>query len=237
MSCRFVAWASLLVAITAGCESEIIDASGGGDEGGAGAGGVGGGGDGGSGACAAFADAPEGSPVTIRFRNETGLTVFLPSTCSHIDLEFDTTSPGSVAYWSPEACFQSCEDLQHEEQIACGPCAPESYELLPGATLELPWDGRGITRVEMPEGCYQNSPGQASCGQVVAAPAATFRIAATGYSACGEGDCMCDPATHACFGSPTGLIATANPATFDYPADGEVEVLFDICAFGCAGGG
>ncbi len=86
----------------------------------------------------------------------------------------------------------------------------------------------------MPPACWEAPPQGNTCSQILAAPAADYRISATGYSSCGPG-CACDN-QGVCTGAAEGSQAFASPAKFKFPGNDLVEVVFDTCAFGCPDG-
>jgi len=120
--------------------------------------------------------------------------------------------------------------------FACGAdCALTSYLVPPGGSHDFVWNGTGLRQgVQMPAACFFQSNGSGTCSQVVAAKPGKYQVQAMGYSAC-ETNCMCNEDGQ-CFGQATGLQAYADPVTFDFPSTAVVEVVFGVCAFGCAGG-
>src|SRR5689334_6306667 len=72
--------ASGLVLALAGCGSSVVAGTGGGNSSSSGSGG-------GSDSCAVFADAESAGSVTVRFRNNTGLPIYLPSQCTTISYD------------------------------------------------------------------------------------------------------------------------------------------------------
>jgi hypothetical protein len=110
-----------------------------------------------------------------------------------------------------------------------------SFRLDVGATREVIWEGAGLKPgIPMPPVCWAAPQKDGICSQVVPAPADSYRISAFGFASCGAG-CACD-AQGVCAGSAEGTQAFADPAKFNYPADKVVEVVFDVCAFGCPDG-
>lgn len=188
------------------------------------------------GACAAFADAAGTDAVTVRFRNNSMSPVYLPVSCKSVNFAIDpTTGPDGVTYHYDGSCLQTCEDLQTSPPFACGLCAPASLRIDVGATREVIWEGTGLKPdVQMPSSCWSAPQKNESCSQVVPAPAASYRVSATGFSSCGAG-CTCD-AQGICDGAAEGSQGNPNPVKFNYPADKTVEVVFDPCAFGCPDG-
>jgi hypothetical protein len=185
------------------------------------------------GACPGFEDAVGNDTVTVRFRNNSEDAVYLPVSCESIDFAIDPVNgPDGVTYNYDGSCLQTCEDLQKNPPFACGACAPKSYRLEVGATREMTWDGAGLKpNIPMPPACWAAPDKGGICSQIVAAPAASYRISALGFDSCGAG-CTCD-AQGVCAGSAAGMQASASPVKFNYPADKVVEVVFDVCAFGC----
>jgi hypothetical protein len=188
------------------------------------------------GACAGFADeASQVGPILVRFFNDTGMDVFVPGNCSDVDYTIDAAQgPADVSYVYDPSCLQTCEDLQTEPPYACGACAPLVYFIPPGGALETTWNGTGLRYgVSMPAPCYAY-PGPGTCSQVVAADSGTYRASAIGWSDCP--DCMCND-DGGCFGTGSGLQAYADVTEFQLPGAMTIDVVFGICAFGCAGGG
>lgn len=187
------------------------------------------------GACAGFEDAQGTAPVTVRFRNDTGMPVYLPGMCEGIDYTIKpTTGDDGVTYNFDSSCLQTCAHLQTEPPFSCGACAERVYLIAPGATRDVVWDGTGLLHgIAMPAACWAEPQGDI-CSKIVAAPAATYAVQAFGYSSCGAG-CTCDD-QGVCFGVPEGQQAYADPVKFDFPTKNQVEVVFGVCAFGCAGG-
>lgn len=227
---------SLFLGASTACGSNVIADGGGGS--GAGEGAAGGLSDGGAdGACDPYDDAPPQAGVTIRIRNNSGITAYLPSTCGHIELDLQSSPPDERDYWYDDSCLQTCEDLQQSGPIDCGACAPGLYALETGATVDLQWDGRGLQGgVAMTPACFWDPAfGDGSCAQRVAAEPSAYVISAMAYSQCENGSavCGCDADTKECFGSGTGQTANAEIAQFQYPGVDLVEVVFESCAFGC----
>jgi hypothetical protein len=187
-----------------------------------------------SGGCGAFADAPSPGSITIRFRNDSSVPIYIPVDCSTPEYTIKPFGGGdpNVSYVYDPGCLQTCEDLQTQTPIACGPCAPMSWLLAPGATRDVAWDETGMNYgVEMPAQCYLNKMSQGSCSKVVAAPAGDYNLFATGYDSCGA-NCTCD-ANGNCNGYAMGAMATANITKMNLPNDTLVEIVFGVCAFPC----
>jgi len=229
----------LCVALSVGCSSDVNVEGGGGEGGGSG----GEGGEGGSGAgnpvCAAFADQESAGDVTFTVVNQSGQDVYLRGSCDAINYSVDPEDGPDGTFYGDVggSCQQSCEALQTEDQLLCeaDACAPSSILVQDGETREIRWGGLGQKSVEMPAECWFSESSGTSCQQYVAAEAGSYDLKLGAFSDCGE-DCVCD-VNGACTGDATGVEAVANEATFDFPASGPVEIVFDTCAFGCAGGG
>jgi hypothetical protein len=205
-------------------------------------GGNGGGGEGGSGGnvnpeCVPFHDAEPASAITIRFINQTGQDVFLPATCDSLDYSVTPSAGEDGVDYGPTggACQQTCDALQSEDPLLCAAdaCAPSSIRLSTGQVREVVWDGRGQVGAEMPLVCWHSKDAGTTCTQIVNAPAGSYDVFAQGFAECGEA-CECDE-SGVCFGEASGWEAYANPASINVPSEGVVEVVFDVCAFGCAG--
>jgi len=243
--------ASLSVAV--GCGSTVDfddDGEGGSGTGGSGTGGSGAsGGSGGTGAtgtgatgaggggdvCDGFDDQGGGPAVTVSFTNNSGQTIYLPMGCSQVSYGIEPLEgEDGLLYVFETSCLQTCEDLQTTEPFSCGACAPTSLQLNPGETKQIEWAGTGLAwGQEMPDACYAAQGFEQTCSRILNAEAGTYRVDAFGYAGC-EG-CDCDD-EGVCFGDATGPQAFPNKATFDYPSESEVEVLFDVCAFPCPAG-
>jgi hypothetical protein len=187
------------------------------------------------GACAGFADQKGQHAVTVRFVNQGGIPIFLPSNCSDVAYTLEPTNGGgATTYHFEQSCLQTCADLETQPPFACGACAPRSYRLDPGTTKEVVWDGTGLLQRMMPATCFAQPSGDLACGQIVDAQSDTYRVGLTGFSECGPG-CQCD-AQGVCNGDATGAQALPNPTQFSFPQDSVVEVVFGPCAFPCPGG-
>jgi hypothetical protein len=192
---------------------------------------------GGGDACAAFDDQPGTGTVTVRFRNDSQFPVYLPSNCSFVQYDIRPSSgDDGLTYAYDLSCTQTCEALQTESQYVCDACAPSSWLLSPGATLDVPWDGTAIQRVPMPASCWYEGMASGDCTQVLGAGADTYRVEAFGFGACesftNAPTCECSPEGE-CFGTASGASATADVSEFDHPGTSLVEVVFGPCAFGC----
>ena len=240
----FLATVVVGFSLAIGCGSSVSKdpnanggAGGSGGSGGSGASG-GSGGSGAGGACAAYADATSPGTTTVRFHNEAGVPIYLPSMCDTPSFTIEPDSgPDGNTYVYETSCLQTCQDLQTQDQYACGACAPSSYLIPPGGTLEVPWDRRGLrNQVQMPAACWHSTQGSQTCSQFVAAPAGTYQVQAIGYATCNgfDGACQCDAGGH-CNGDASGQEAYADWITFQ-SSDGAVDVVFGVCAFPCPGG-
>ncbi len=185
------------------------------------------------GACGGFADSKGTEPVTVRFKNEGNVPIYLPYNCTNID--YSITLPGGPAntsYAFDGSCLQTCFVLKTEPILNCGACAPASFRLDPGASHDVLWNGTGLTSRMMAAQCW-NDPKQAqgSCGQIIDAPSGAYHVDVVGYAKC-DGNCQCD-VNGVCSGNPTGAVAYPNPTQLDFPGDSVVEVVFGVCAFPC----
>jgi len=184
--------------------------------------------------CAAYDDQKGQSAVVVRFVNQSGLPIYLPTSCDQIMFQIQEvgTSMGP-SYVFDHSCLQTCHDLQTQAPIACGACAPTSILLAAGATRDVTWDGTGLqSGVSMPSSCYLMP--EPTCSEVVAAAAGTYAFNAVGYSSCGT-NCACD-ASGLCHGNATGQQATANQVQTTFPGQALVQVVFGPCAFPCPNG-
>ncbi|NUP10970.1 MAG: hypothetical protein HOW73_33405 [Polyangiaceae bacterium] len=243
----FLSFALLTLAV--GCESTVEPADDGGaggaggdvSTGGAPTGGTDatGGGGGGDDVCDPFDDAPPGSPVTIRFINQSPGDIFMPLSCSHLEFSLDSIDPNDeLAFWYDHSCLFTCGELQDEEGFVCEGCPPESQLLPAGETIEVTWYGLALKQAEMPGSCFFTEGAGPSCQQEIATTG-EMRINAYGYDRCdsGDGTCICNDENGVCAGQPAGTMATADSVTFVYPDASSVDVVFGGCAFGCPQGG
>lgn len=220
----------LMMALAAGCDGSVATGTGGGGSGGSGGSG------GGGASCTGFADETGAGVVTFHLRNETLEPIYILGNCgtspqyslSQVGAGEDATSWGDP----DPSCLMTCEDLQTEGQVACDACAPSVLRIDAGKSLDVVWHGTGLrSGYMMPAACYA-SPGQDSCSRIVAAPAGTWAVTATAFSECSGENCMCQP-DGTCWGIPSGFQASADTATFSFPSETSVDVVFSACAFGC----
>ncbi len=233
-----LALASLaLLAFLSACSSSVVEDGGGGQGGGDTSGsdstgsGVG---------CEAYDNQSGPAVVTLRVRNDTGLDVYLPASCDTAQFTIENSpTPDPDVWYGPGgvgACTQTCEMLQEEEPYVCdfGGCPPSSIRIAAGQTRDLQWHGTGARSREMPDICWFTDYPNDTCTQIIAAKSGDYQVSLRGYSECGE-ECTCD-AEGLCTGDAIGLEAYLQPTVFQYPATSVVELVFDVCAFGCAGG-
>ena len=235
------------LALAAGCGDSVVEGAdgGGGSGASAGSGGTGAGGTGGSGAggtggstasCDAYLDEGDGSAVTIRFQNDSGLPIYLPASCGNVQLTITPVAgDDGVSYAYDPFCLQTCEDLQTEGMIDCAACEASSVLLAPGASYDVVWAGTGLSSADMPGECWAMPGSQGICPQQVVAAAGDYRIDAVGYESCGSGSCECD-SDGLCVGDATGMEAYADSTVFTHVSDNLVEVVFGVCAFPCPSG-
>jgi hypothetical protein len=199
--------------------------------------------DGEGGVCSAYQDEQSEGAVTIRFKNESGLDVYLDAACDRLLYGVDAVPDDGVSYRYSLDCAQTCEEAQEREQFDCaGACQSLAYRVPAGGTLEVTWGGTGLQNEDMPAACFvdqENAP--QSCSRIVAAQPGTYAVSVKGYANCqgqvGPGSaCECD-ADGKCYGGlATGPEAEIAGVQFEYPTPAVVEVTFPVCAFGCAGG-
>jgi hypothetical protein len=229
----------LAAVVMIGCSSSVTTGTGG--DGGNGGNGGSGGGSGGSGghggaACAGFEDEQGTGAVTFHIRNQTQQPLFLIGNCGSTP-QYDLAQAGGgedATSWSTQggACLQTCEELQTEGPIACDACAPSVIRLEAGKTIDVSWNGTGLRPgYMMPAACYA-FPGFDSCSRIVGAPAGTWIATASAFTECSSETCTCQP-DGTCWGSPSGFMASATPATFSFPSATSVDIVFDTCAVGC----
>lgn len=188
--------------------------------------------------CAAFSDSEGPSPVTVLITNSSPQPIFLPANCVGEPVLgiSPTTGPDGNTYAYDGSCLQTCADLQKEPQFDCGACAPASIMIPSGGSREFIWDGTALSSAtQMPASCWFAPQEASSCVQKLGAPSQAYAFGVQGFAECGDGtgSCACTPDGH-CGGDPKGQEAFANPAKINYPSEAKVEILFDICAFGCA---
>lgn len=220
----------LMLAVATGCGSSVVENTGG-TGGGGGTGGAGGNG----GACAAFSDQDGQTSVTLRFHNDTGQPIFLPGDCQGkpaYQLEVIGAGEDGTSYPFDTSCLQTCADLQQQPPFVCDACAPAAIRIEPGTTREVVWDGTGLRPgFTMPPACWAAPDQGTSCSLIVAAPAGMWAAHAVAFSECTDG-CTCKP-DGSCFGTPSGQQAQADLASFSFPSETTVDVVFSGCAFGC----
>jgi len=189
---------------------------------------------GGGGACSVYED-QTGSPVTLRVVNDSATPIYLPADCGSFPIQITSANDDSVYFTEGGGpCLQSCEDLQTEEAYGCAAdCAALTYVVPAFSSLDLQWSGNGFATTDMPDACWFSTDFGAQCTQIIDAPAGQYDLEVRGFSAC-EGDCTCD-ADGVCNGFATGAEAWTKPtATINHPNDDVVELVFDVCPFGCA---
>ncbi|APR81482.1 Hypothetical protein A7982_06831 [Minicystis rosea] len=227
MNMKKLALVGTYLALAVGCGGSVVDNMGGGGTGGSG---------GGKQACSAFDDEEGQSSVTLHMRNDTTMPIFVRGDCqgeATFTMHQDGGGDPSTGFPFDPGCLQTCEGFQTQPQFICGACAPAVIRIEPGGTHDEVWNGTGLrSGLLMPSLCWFESPHVETCSKVVTAPAGTWTASVTAFSDCGDG-CTCD-ANGSCFGTATGLSATVTSASFAYPTTNSVDVVFDVCAFGCA---
>jgi hypothetical protein len=223
--------AIIALAATAACTTNVAFDDDGGGAGGSGAsGGTGGTG----GTCSVYDDQTSPSTVTVTVRNDTGMTIYLPTSCGQLMPNIEPSAGfDGTSYTYDDSCLSTCEDLQTGEPIACTAeaCALTSIAIAHGATYQLEWDGTGLKNTEMPAACWNTADYGPNCSQIVTAPGGDYSVGLQAFDSC-EGDCACDGGV--CWGSAVGNEGLHDNAGFSFPEDGSVEILFGACAFGCA---
>lgn len=188
------------------------------------------------GQCPGYEDQAGTGKVTLHFINKTTQPIYLNASCSGAGFDYTLSPVGGsegVFYHYETSCLQTCAELQKETPIDCAPCAPSVVRLDPGAVRELEWDGTGMqVDVAMPASCYAAGGGASdTCQRIVAATPGMYQVLAQGSAECGP-SCTCD-ANGVCQGYPEGASAAATPTVFGFPGTTSVDVVFDVCAFGC----
>jgi len=195
--------------------------------------GTGGEGSGGDPSCSAYLNEESLGAVTFRVRNDTAADIYLMKAWS---LRFDLQptagpDPRDPIYDVPDSpCAGTCETAQKEGSSSSGTCEFGSVRIAAGGTLDVPWDGRGSVFVGMPSQCYAFGA-STFCRQYVAATPGSYTIQMSAYQEC-SGECSCDGDGN-CTVPLSGLSESSKPATFSFPQDKLVEVVFDACSFGC----
>jgi len=221
-----------------GCGSSVVDESrpGPGGSGAATGSGAASASSGAGGACAAFADEEGQASVTVHFRNQSPMTVYLPVACGSVTYTIEpVTGSDGLSYVFDASCLQTCEALQTSPPATCGACMEQTLFIPSGGSRDVVWKGTALEpQVAMPEACFGFDEASGTCPRILAAAAGTYRIEATAYGSCGDGPCPCTE-DGICAGTATGQSALADPVKFDFPGAAEVEVVFGSCAFGCPG--
>jgi hypothetical protein len=107
------------IALGVGCGDSVVEVDGEGGNAGSGAtagsggtgaaAGTGGTGGGGAGACAAYDDEEGHHAVTIRFRNDSGMSIYLPANCGRVSFMLQPLGgDDAVAYAFDPFCLQTC---------------------------------------------------------------------------------------------------------------------------------
>jgi hypothetical protein len=248
---RSILWAaSAVLALSSACSSTVVlphdtsstggsggTSSTGGSGGSAGSGGfAGSGGSGGSGGsttwdpttskdCQPWVDRTSIASETLRFVNQTGQTIYLPTLCDG-RISFSLTSPNSPQSYSnvyDTSCLQTCQMLQTEAPYACGVCMPTAIRLNPGETHDFVWDGLALEGTLMEPDCFATPTSGGTCEMKQLAPQGSYTATGTAYTGC-QGSCSCD-AQGTCAGTPSGTPVEATQ-TFSFPSAGVVEVVF-----------
>jgi hypothetical protein len=222
------------LASTLACTTDVQFRGGGGGHGASG----GNGGSGGTNACTAFKDAQGDGVVTLRVQNDTGIAIYLPTSCGQLMPSIEPIgSNDATQYVYDDSCLSTCEDLQNGDPLACtaDACAQITRRIQPGGHVDIAWDGTGLAQAQMPDACFFDSSYGPSCAQIVSAPAGSYGVDLRAYDSCASGDCQCEP-DGTCFDDVAGLEAYPDGTIIDYPNDSLVQVTFGPCAFGCAEG-
>jgi hypothetical protein len=230
-----IAFTMMLVGLasTVACTTDI-QFRGSGGSGGSGASG-GNGGNGGNDVCSAFKDGAGEGTVTLRVQNDTGIPIYLPTSCGKLMPTIEHIAEDDpTQYVYDDSCLSTCEDLQSGDPIVCTAeaCALITLLIEPGQHIDVAWDGTGLTQTEMPAACFADASYGPSCSQIVSAPSGSYAVDLRAYDSCANGPCQCQP-DGTCFDDVGGLEAYPDPAVIEYPADDLVTVTFSFCAFGC----
>jgi hypothetical protein len=174
--------------------------------------------------CEAWVDMKGNATQTIRFLNQTGHTIYLPTLCDgriSFDLT-DASSPAGPSYVYDTSCLQTCAQLQTQPPIACGVCEPRAIRLLAGEVRSFPWDGTTLENVMMLPSCYYTQ-GSGICPEIREAAPGAYTASASAYDDC-QGGCSCD-AQGTCTGTPSGA-STVATVSFMFPTTGSADVVF-----------
>jgi hypothetical protein len=189
--------------------------------------------------CLAFQDETSLGATTIRFVNHSPRDLYLPTGCGALDYTLENTIPDDVRYQYDGTCLQSCGELQTTSQYDCaaGACAETVQRIPAGSSAEVTWNGLGLQSQQMPSSCWFEPLGGGTCSQIVSAPPGNYRLSVRAFAECqGYADGGCECQGDSCYGSPAGAEAFPVEVRFDHPTAEVVELVFDSCAFGCAGG-
>lgn len=204
-----------------------------------GAGGTGGGTGGEAPSCDAFLDEAPGTEVLVRITNATDAPLHLGQTerdCSGVQAYYTIRDQSGSHLESARAhCDMACEILQTPSLVGCTAICRFTplVRLAPGASYELPWDGRFVDHPTMPGACYGHELNRgAQCSRLFVAPESRYVFNAVGWSElvcdypdgcpCAETDGVCEINTAV----PGGESREAR-AVLEYPAQDFVEIRFE----------
>jgi hypothetical protein len=195
--------------------------------------------------CQGFFD-ETGHSVRLRVRNDTGVDMYLDAgsgTTPVYRLVPASGDDGRFYGAFDRTCMQTCAELQYEDIQACNLelSAPTVVRVRAGESLDILWDGAGSADdVEMPGSCFHDPSAAGPCTRIVAPPPGEYQLQLTAYAACDDhdGDLVCDcDADDVCQGEPFGASASPAPVSLVVPVNEQVvDVVFEICAFGCPSG-
>jgi hypothetical protein len=219
--------------LTVACGSDVV-----GDDGGSG-------GSGGAGAtygasttggqdlpCPELADVVDPPVVRFHFTNDSGQDVYLSAECGRVSGDVRPQEVNDVANfpWST-SCRATCEDAQKDGgSPQCDACDRGTLLIAPGETITAEWPAVSLVIADLPAACAPDGE-DATCEQLVAAPAGVYDLEIQAYGSCPE--CTCDEEGR-CDGSgeePTRQLRVE----FELPAT-DVDVVVESCFFPCPGG-
>lgn len=137
-----------------------------------------------SGAC--LSDEPSKGAVTFRVTNKDSKPRFLSKCGGEFEgFEIKNADGFEVAPFQGPCVF-SCGQLRTQPRVMCGDCAHEAVKIEPGASVDVPWDGRAVHRTWMNTSCFEKydpPPEEGRCTQLVATPPGRYRVEMTSAAA------------------------------------------------------
>jgi hypothetical protein len=186
--------------------------------------------------CPEVDNEPTPGPVSFTARNLTGIPIYIPlQSCETPWAPSVQVIPAGgldgLTYGLDPSCPQTCEDLKTQPPKECIVCAKGLQRLAPLETLTVTWDAATLKQQQIPAACSATNASMA-CQRILAPKPGDYSAFLTAISSCSTCNCT---AEGVCFGMPDGAMSTAS-AKFTMPAtNGPMELVFESCAFGCAG--